>query len=211
MTPIQKCSWILIALLGASGAMAQQRLGGVPADKLTDAQKKVIEDVKVGPRTELFSPLLPMLRSPELAYTAERFGEYVYYKNEFDKPIYELIVLLLGRHTSQQFEWRVHYPLAIKAGVKQADVDAIAAGKKPKTLTEDQQIAYDFVTEVLKTSAVGDRNYDRFVKKFGERAVVDTVGILGYYYTIALMLSVDRTPVKDSPVPLLKPLRNPLP
>jgi 4-carboxymuconolactone decarboxylase len=105
----------------------------------------------------------------------------------------------------------VHYPLAIKAGIKQADVDAIGAGKKPKTLTEDQQIAYDFVTEVLKTSTVGDKNYDRFVKKFGERAVVDTVGILGYYYTIALMLSIDRTPVRESPVPLLKPLARPLP
>ena len=37
MTRIQKCTWVVVALLGASGAMAQQRLGAVPDDKLTDA------------------------------------------------------------------------------------------------------------------------------------------------------------------------------
>lgn len=203
-------SMILAALLAAGSASAQ-RLGPVSPDKMTDDQRKVIADVKVGPRTALFDPLLPMLRNPELAYSAERFGEAVYYKSGLEPRIYELTVLLLGRHTMQQFEWRVHYPLAIKAGIKQADVDAIGAGKKPRSLAEDEAIAYDFVVQLLKTNDVSDATYGRFVARFGEAAVVSVVGVLGYYNTIALMMNAEHTPLHDGNAPMLKPLKHPFP
>jgi 4-carboxymuconolactone decarboxylase len=196
-----------IGALLAPLAMAQERLPAVPPGSYTDAQKKVTTDIAAGPRAELFSPLQPMLRSPELAYTAERFGEYVYYHAALDKRIYELIVLLLARQLTQQFEWRVHYPLAMKAGIKQQDIDAIGAGRPPRHLAEDETIAYDFVTDLYTRDAVTDAHYPKFAEKFGERGVVDTVGLLGYYTTIALMMNVNRTPLPEGTAPLLKPRR----
>jgi 4-carboxymuconolactone decarboxylase len=192
--------------------MGQGRVGVVPDDQLTDAQKKVLEDVKVGPLGKMFDPLLPMLRNPGMAYTAQRFGEAVYFNSGLDKRIYELTVCLLGRAMTQQFEWRVHYPLAIKAGIKQENVDAIAAGRKPPSLAEDEQVTYDFVVELFTKNDVSDATYKRFVDKLGVKAVADVVGVLGYYGTIAYMLNVDRTPIRgDNSLPLLKPLEKPLP
>jgi 4-carboxymuconolactone decarboxylase len=205
-------SWVLAATLTASAALAQERLGAPPVDKYTDEQKKVVADIAAsGPRKEIFDPLLPMMRSPELAYTAERFGEHVYYNSGLDKRVYELAVILLARQMTQQFEWRVHYTSALKAGVKQADVEAIAAGRRPRTLEPDESAVYDFVVELYKKNAVSDATYARVVDKIGEKGVVEIVGLLGYYTTIADMMNVDRTPLHPGTAPLLKPLAKPLP
>jgi 4-carboxymuconolactone decarboxylase len=205
-------SWVLAATLTTSAALAQERLGAPPVDKYTDAQKKVVADIAAsGPRKEIFDPLLPMMRSPELAYTAERFGEHVYYNSGLDKRVYELAVILLARQMTQQFEWRVHYTSALKAGVKQADVEAIAAGRRPRTLEPDESAVYDFVVELYKKNQVSDATYARVVDKIGEKGVVEIVGLLGYYTTIADMMNVDRTPLHAGTAPLLKPLAKPLP
>ncbi len=207
-----RISWVLATTLAASAAMAQERLGPVPADKYNEEQKKVVTDIATsGPRKEIFDPLLPMMRSPELAYTAERFGEHEYYNSGLEKRVYELAVILLARQMTQQFEWRVHYVGALKAGVKQADVDAIGAGRRPRTLEPDESAAYDFVVELYKKNAVSDATYARAVDKLGEKGVVEIVGLLGYYTTIADMMNVDRTPLHPGTAPMLKPLARPLP
>jgi 4-carboxymuconolactone decarboxylase len=192
-------------------ASAQERLAPITPDQYTEEQRNVLAEVAKGPRTEMFSPLLPMLRSPQLAYTAERFGETVYYTSTLDKPIYELTVLLLARQTMQQFEWRVHYTNAIKVGIAPEDVDAIGAGRRPAHLTDDQRIAYDFVVDLFKYNQISDAHYEKFQARFGDRAVVDLVGVLGYYQTIAIMMNVNRTALNPGTAPPLKPLAKPFP
>lgn len=212
MRPLQSLSLILIAAAAASAVSAQERLPAVSPQDYTSEQQQVLAQIaSSGPRKELFSPLLPMLRSPDLAYTAERFGETVYYNSSLDKRIYELAVLLLARETTQQFEWRVHYPLAIKAGIAQENVDAIGNGRRPPHLAADEAIAYDFIVELYTAHQVRDATYAHFVDKFGERGVVDLVGLLGYYNTIALMMNVNRTPLNPGTAPPLRPLARPLP
>ncbi len=211
MRLVRALSCALVTVLAAGAAGGQERLGPVAPEAYTPEQQQVVAQIAMGPRTEMFSPLLPMLRSPELGLAAERFGEYVYYKTAFDKRIYELAVLLLARQTTQQYEWRVHYPLAIKAGIKPADADAIAAGQHPAHLAADEAIAYDFIVELYERNAVADATYSKFAGAFGERGVVDLIGLLGYYNTIALMMNVNRTPLNPGTTPLLAPLAHPLP
>jgi 4-carboxymuconolactone decarboxylase len=187
MRLVRRWSCALVTVLAAAAADGQERLGPVSPDAYTPEQRQVVAQIATGPRKEMFSPLLPMLRSPQLAYTAERFGEYVYYDTALDKRIYELAVLLLARQTTQQYEWRVHYPQAIKAGIKPEDADAIAAGRRPAHLAADEAIAYDFIVELYRRNAVADATFAKFTNAFGERGVVDLIGLLGYYNTIALL------------------------
>jgi 4-carboxymuconolactone decarboxylase len=203
--------YALVTALLCPMASAQERLGPVPVDAYTPEQRQVVAQIAMGPRTEMFSPLLPMLRSPQLGLAAERFGEYVYYSTVLEKRIYELAVLLLARHTTQQYEWRVHYPLAIKAGISPESAAAIGAGRRPAHLAADEAIAYDFIVELYGRNDVSDATYGKFVGAFGERGVVELVGLLGYYNTIALMMNVNRTPLNPGTTPLLAPLPRPLP
>ncbi len=206
MTPILRCSSLMLAMLCAAAAGAQERMAPIAPDKMTDAQKKVVAEVVSGPRGRLSPPFVPILRSPELLGREQRVGEYLIYHNSLNPRIFELAVLLVARQWTQQFEWRHHYPLALKAGVKQEIVDAVAVGRRPPGMADDESIAYDFVQELQANKSVSDQTYARFLGKFGEQSLVDLVGTLGFYTSIAMVTNVDRTPVEDGTAPLLAPL-----
>jgi len=48
----------------------------------------------------------------------------------------------------------VHYPLALKAGIQRDVIDAIADGRRPETMSDDERIVYDFLTELNRTKRV---------------------------------------------------------
>src|SRR5205807_1703316 len=62
-------------------AFAQNRMPGIPADKLTDAQKKALDQFiskRGGPLVR--GPFLALLRSPDVMTPAEILGEYLQFK-----------------------------------------------------------------------------------------------------------------------------------
>lgn len=198
---------VLAAAMGlAAAAGAQERLQPIPPDKMTEAQRRVVAEVVSGPRGRLSPPFVPILRSPELLERVQKVGEYLIYHNSLDPRIFELSVMMLARQWTQQFEWRHHYPLALKAGIRQDTLDAIAQGRRPGGLADEEAIAYDFVSELLANKSVSDATYTRFLARFGEQNLADLVGTLGFYTSIAMVANVDRTPVEDGIAPLLKPL-----
>ena len=50
-------------------------------------------------------------------------------------------------------------------------------------------------TELLSTRKVSDAYYKAFVERFGERAVVDLVGLIGAYHTTSMLFAVERYPL----------------
>jgi 4-carboxymuconolactone decarboxylase len=93
----------------------------------------------------------------------------------------------------------IHYPIAIKAGLRPELLDAIAAGKRPAGMSGDEDIVYTFTLELLKKKQVSDGTFERAKNRFGTRGVVDMAGISGYYSFLAMQLNVAnyQTVVKD--------------
>ncbi len=133
-------------------------------------------------------------------------GEYLRFNNSVPQKLVELSILMTSRGLTQQYEWNAHYPLALQAGLKPELAAAIGVGRRPDSMTEDEEIVYNFVTELLRNGSVSDPTYTRFLAKFGERGVVDTTGLVGYYSTLAMIMNVARTPAQpDSIAPKLAP------
>ena len=71
-------------------------------------------------------------------------------------------------------------------------------------MTEDEAAAYDFSIELHRRS-VSDATYARALELFGERGIIDLIGINGYYSFLAMMMNVARTAVDTDDV---KPLEH---
>ena len=69
----------------------------------------------------------------------------------------------------------------------------------------DEEILYNFANELLETKHVGDTAFNAAVKTFGEKGVVDLVGVMGYYQLVSMILNVDRYPLGAGEQPELKP------
>jgi len=174
---------------------AQNRMPPVPADKQTPDQKKAFEMVtKTRGPAGASGPFVPLLRSPEFMNRIQAVGEYLRFHNSLPQKLVEMTILMTSRHLTQQYEWDSHYPLAMKAGLKPEHAAAIAAGRHPEGMAEDEDLMYNYVTELLQNKSVSDASYGRMVAKYGEQGAVDAAGTVGYYVTIGMVLNVARTP-----------------
>jgi len=194
----------VLAVLAAGAARAQDRMPLIPPDRLTEAQKKAAEAFAEGRGYEVRGPFVPLMRSPEVMLGAKAMGDYLRFKSVLPPRLNEMVILLTAREWTQQYEWNAHYPLALKAGLRREIADAIAQGTRPVGMGEDEEIAYELVTEVLRLRRVSDPTYARAVAKFGEQGVIDMLGVVGYYNLLAIVMNTTRTAL---PAGVAEPLK----
>jgi len=187
----------------------QDRMPPLPAGKMTDAQRKAAAEMIAGPRKGVKGPFIPLLRSPELMDRLQKVGEYLRFQSSLEQRISELIMLIVSRDWTQHFEWFVHVPLGRKAGISEDTIAALAEGRRPSGMSEDEGLAYDFCVELLRNKGVSETTYRRAVMKFGENGVIDMVGVAGYFTTVSMVMNVAHSPPSDdksvgalSPYPL---------
>lgn len=181
-----------------------ERMPPLHPDSMDDAQKAAAQELIAGPRGGVKGPFIPLMRSPELMSRLQKVGEYLRFQSALETRVNEFVMLVVSRHWTQQFEWFVHYPLALKAGVKREALDALAEGRRPTGMADDEEIAYDLCDELFRTHGVCDTTYRRAVGKFGERGVLDMLGLVGYFSTVSMIMNVAHTP--PQPDPSVKPL-----
>jgi 4-carboxymuconolactone decarboxylase len=196
---------VMIVCGAAISVAAQDRMPPIPAERLTDAQKRAIAEFKAARSAELSGPFVAMLRSPEVMSRARAMGDYVRFRSSLPPRLSEFVILMTARGWTQQYEWSAHHPLALKAGLKPEVVNAIAEGRRPEHMAEDEEILYSFCDELQRTHSVSDATYARAVAKFGEPGVIDTLGITGYYTLLAMVLNTARTPLPGAAKPALAP------
>src|SRR5687767_10034165 len=134
-----------------------ERLGRIPRERLTEEQRKAIETYKASRNeADISGPWIPLLRSPELLVRTQTLGQHLRYGTVLPPHLSELVILVTARHWSQPYEWGLHAPIAVKAGVDRAIVDAIADGRRPEEMSGEQEILYEFCTELLQNKGVSD-------------------------------------------------------
>ena len=177
----------------------QERLPMLTADAMSVAQSDAANALIAGPRKAVFGPFIPLLRSPELMARVGKVGEYLRFDCLLEVRIRELTMCLVARHVSNQFEWLMHAPLALKAGVPQSSLDAIAVGKHPHSEAADEAAAVDLVTELLQRHGVCDASYAAALAVFGEQGVVELTTLVGYFAMVCWVMNVARTPTQPQP------------
>src|ERR1700728_1850767 len=93
-----------------------------------------------------FKTLTPDTMTPE-----QRVGAYVRFKSALPAALNEMAICMAGRRWTAQYEFYAHRRLALEAGLDAAILDAIAAGKRPAKLSDDEATVYDFANELLGT------------------------------------------------------------
>jgi 4-carboxymuconolactone decarboxylase len=176
-----------------SNESSADRLLPLPSEEWSAEQREQVEEIIRGPRGMLAPPFVALLRSPELAAHAQRMGEYLRFRSAIEPQFSELAILLVASHWSQQVEWIIHSPIAIRAGVASSIVTAIGQGERPSDMNEVQTSIYEFCTELLRQHAVSDESWGRIVSRFGEKGVVDLIGITGYYSFLGMLMNASRT------------------
>ncbi len=164
---------------------------------MTPEQRRAVEEFKALRGVEPFGPFVDLLVSPELMNRVSSLGEYLRFRSALPPRLSELAILVTAAHWHQSFEWEVHAPIALAAGLSQETMDALWARIPPPHLEADEQVVYDVCTALHVEQKVGPSLRARCHEVLGELATMDTIAICGYYALLAMILN-SRPPAPNS-------------
>ena len=189
---------ILAVLLPTAPLFAQDRMPPIPPGEMTASQREgVAEHERIRGVPISGGPWVPLMRSPEVLRRTRAMGDYLRFDSALPPRLSEFVILMTARRWTQQYEWYVHRDIAIDAGLNPAIAGAIAEGRTPSDMADDEAILYAVFTELHETASVSDGTYDRALAEFGEQGVIDAVGIIGYYSLLAMVMNTARTPLPE--------------
>lgn len=170
------------------------RLPNLDVSSMTARQRQIRDAVVNGPRGSLEGPLAAWLASPELADRAQSLGLFCRFESSLQPRLSELAILTVAAHWRSEFEWHAHAPIALRAGLVSAIVEAIRTGAPPPSMEPDEAAVYAFASELLSRQQVSEETFKDVRTRFGEAGTADLVGILGYYTLIAMTIAAYEIP-----------------
>jgi 4-carboxymuconolactone decarboxylase len=202
-------SGALLLLLGPTAVRAEgepPRFPKISMEQLNPEQQAVAAEVLKQSSAGLGGPYGMLIKSPELLKRYLLMTEYLRQKTSLPHRLNEMAILLEARLWDAQYEWWAHEPLARKAGVPDAVIEDIRAGKRPATMQPDEAVVYDVVTEILNRRQLSDDTFARAKQILGEQQVVDLVAVTGFYVMVSAVVIAGRIEVPNGgapPMPVL--------
>ena len=198
---------LLAAALIVPSAMAAQngavRFAPIDPSKFTAQQKEFATLMNEGPRNGNITnpPFKVYFASPEFGLNAIKMSNYLRWGTGLDARLSELAIIMAARNWNSGYIWHAHYPLAIKGGLDPKVGAAIAEGKRPAGMKEDEEIIYNLLSEIYRDHDISDATYAKAKAKFGEKGIADIQGLAAYYGITAMALITARAtyPAGDEP------------
>jgi len=200
-------SGALLASLLSFGAQAEERFSELRLDQLTPEQQKMVTMLTTPPRNSQINtgPFNAYARSPGLGILLLQVSDYVRFNSSLPPRLSEFAIMIAARQWSQLYEWRAHAALAVKGGLDRQILVELGAGSRPQGMKDDETALYDFCTELYRDRNVSDATFKAAIAHFGERGVMDVIGIIGYYDLVSMALIAQKATGKPGDEPPLLP------
>jgi 4-carboxymuconolactone decarboxylase len=178
----------------------------IPADKLTEAQKKAVQDYKDLRKQDLAGPPWSViLRVPDLVVPSLQMRLHNLNNSALSPKVTEFAIMIAARYWTNNYEWNAHSTLAGRAGLSPAILAAVADGRRPEHMADDEALVYDFCTELLHNQSVSDPTYASMLAKFGEAGIIEAASLEGYYTYLSMIMNTARSPLAAGIKPALAP------
>lgn len=175
------------------------RLPFITDHQLDDDQRAIWEGVTNGLRgpssrliTEeggLAGPFNAALHAATTGRHVTALGEALRFHSQVDARLLELAICTTGAHWRSNFEWFAHRPLAERAGIEPAVLDAIEVGDVPTFARDDEAAVFALSRALLDDGRMNDATYGEAERHLGHRGVVEIVQAVGYYCLISFTLN----------------------
>lgn len=178
------------------------RVTTLPPQDMSPAQRGLAERI-AAKRGSVRGPFAVWIRSAAMAERISELGEFVRWNTSLPPRLSELAVLVAARHWTAQFPWVAHEKEALKGGLDRAIIEAIRSRRRPDFVNADEAAVYDFAIELQETKSVRPATYDKARAALGETALIELVGVLGYYTLVAMTVNAFEVPLPEGVAPPL--------
>jgi 4-carboxymuconolactone decarboxylase len=161
-----------------------------------------------------------VLWSPGLARPWNEISEYLHRQSIVEPPHAELAVCATAREKDCAYIWNAHVPLARKAGVPAATIDAVRERRPVIGLSGAEASVVLYVRQLTQNNRVECDVFDQLLEAHGPRWLVELTVWVGRYQALAGILNgfevtptspADVLPVVPRPPATQSKVRAPLP
>jgi len=172
--------------------------------ELTADQKRVVDAILGKRGGRIPAPYRLSLHCPELTEAWHPLGETLRLKSNFPLRLSELGILIAARCWDCDYVFNSHAKHALKGGIAQAVIDAMAKGERPKFDQPDEAALYDYGMELYERHEVSDATYARVLELFGPPGVVEFTALIGYYGMVSMTVIAHGMPVPEDGIRLTR-------
>lgn len=171
--------------------------------KFTPAQQRVVDAILGKRGGRIPGPYRFSLHCPELTEVWHPLGETLRLKSRFPLRLSEFAILITARQWDSDYIFNAHTAHALKGGLRQAVIDALARDERPLFDRTDEEALYDYCTELFERHTASDRSYARVLELFDVPGVVELTALIGYYGMVAMTLIAHQMPLPEGAKPPL--------
>lgn len=167
----------------------QPRLTPLPADEWDDGVRHAL------------SPLLPathatpdfagnilgtLVRHQPLTHAYLTFNAHLLRHSTLSARLREVAVLRAALASRSDYLWDHHVPLALRAGLTEADIEGVRVGEPTDVVDAVVVIAVD---ELAETSTLTDATWARVREHLDDQQVLDLIFTIGCYQLLAVAVN----------------------
>ncbi len=167
------------------------------------AQRRVVDAILGRRGGRIPGPYRVSLHCPEITEVWHPLGEKLLLHSSFAPRLSEFVIILAARGMDCDYVFNSHMGHAVKNGLPQSVVDAMAQNRRPLFVQADEEAIYDFCSELSRQKVVSDATYQRALELFGAPGIVELTALLGYYTMVSMTVIAHQIPLPAGALPPL--------
>jgi 4-carboxymuconolactone decarboxylase len=144
----------------------------------------------------LVGPYNAWLTAPAIGTRLADLVPALRFDTSIERRLLELAIVTTAARWEAKFDWSSHSQMAVRTGIDQAVVDAIASNQVPPFMKDDERAVYELVEELLADGHVCAETHEEAQALIGDQAMVELVSVCGFYTLVSFTLNtfVDGAP-----------------
>ncbi len=144
--------------------------------KIRDQGRKVLNIFKV------------MANCPQIGLDFLRLGNSILLKGVVPPPLRELAILRVGHLCQARYEWTQHVAIALRVGVRQAQIDSLPDWERSGEFNESERAVLRYTDEETLNIRVKDEAFTAVRAFLDEEGTVELTTTIGYYGMVCRIL-----------------------
>lgn len=153
---------------------------------VSGSQRQVIMTDKDG---ALIGPFPPMLHYPQFGVPALTFVRSLDNHAKLDRKVREVAILTVGAFFGARLELYAHEIMAATFGLSSTSIAALAAGGRPDGLNNQEAVAHNIASALVRGHIVPDATYNYAIEILGKDQVAELYFLIGGYCLLAVILN----------------------
>ncbi|MBM4258188.1 MAG: carboxymuconolactone decarboxylase family protein [Deltaproteobacteria bacterium] len=156
-------------------------------DQLPEMERDIFDNL-LAQRGSIGNIFRTVAHSPLLLRRMLYFSDGLRNRTRLDPRLRELAILTVGRLTNAEYEYVHHQRLAKSVGVRQEQLDRLAAWETDPTFNEQERAVIRYATEVTQNVKVADATFDALRQFLDNEQIVELTLNTGFYNMVVRFL-----------------------